>query len=166
MYKYITPILLIASTIIYSSAAGQSDLPIKDGKIFYEIVDSVQGSATDLYNKSKLWFVEAFKSANAVIQLDDKENSTIIGKGYFSFTHNLQPYEVWFTAKINVKDNRYRAQLYGVNVRAGSTRVELAGEWFIERKARGKEREKMANGFEDIIEHLKKFMAKKSDNDF
>lgn len=157
-------LLILLMTPIFSYC---QELPTKDGKILYEIVDStVKGTGGEIYDRAKVWFVEAFKSANAVIQLDDKENSTIIGKGYFSFTHNLQPYEVWFTAKINVKDNRYRAQLYSVNVRAGSTRVEVAGEWFIEKKSRNKEREKMAKGFEGIIEHLKKFMAKKADNDF
>lgn len=142
-------------------------LMTKEGKIHYEVVDSsIAGTASEIYDRAKMWFVEAFKSANAVIQLDDKDNMLIIGKGHFDFTHNLQPYEVWFTVKFNVKDGKYRAQFYNVKVEAGSNDWEVPGEWFIEKKARSGERQKMSHGFEDMLSHLKNFMSKKPDNDF
>lgn len=149
------------------AALAQGELSTRDGKIFYEFIDSAAiGSADDLYRKAKLWYVESFKSANAVIQLDEKERHTIIGKGFFSFLHNLQPYEVWFTAKVITKDNKYRAQFYSVSVTAGNNRAEVPGEWFIEKKGRRVEREKIGEGFSALMKSIKKIMSSKEDSDF
>ena len=58
--------------------------PNKDGKINYsEVVNVDSVKKEELYNRAKHWLVETFNSAKDVIQIDDKENGEIVGKGYF-----------------------------------------------------------------------------------
>ena len=50
-----------------------SQVPVKDGKGFYEVIDStVSGSKQELQVKAKMWMAKAFKDAKEVIQLDTK----------------------------------------------------------------------------------------------
>jgi len=79
--------LLIACLIIFPGLAfSQPQIPTKDGKAFYEVIDSLPGiSKGDLYNKSKVWFVNTFNNAKAVLQLDDKEAGIVMGKGVTEF---------------------------------------------------------------------------------
>ena len=90
-------------------------LGAKSGKIEYVRIDSlIKGSKEDLYLRSKSWLVHYFKSANAVIQMDDKETGKIIGKGVFMFPvrggfGNILDYDpVHFTVQINTKENKTR----------------------------------------------------------
>ena len=53
-----------------------------------------------LYHKSKMYIVDLFKSANNVIQNDDKEFGIITCKG----TTSISGYYFHFTLKIRVKD--------------------------------------------------------------
>jgi hypothetical protein len=69
----------------------------------------------NLYLKGKEWFVSSFKSANDVIQLDDKENGMIQGKGCFSYYSNVKYMGqnqgsgyINFTIKLWVKNGRYK----------------------------------------------------------
>lgn len=70
-----------------------------------------------LYSKSKQWLTVYYKSSKDVIQLDDKENGIIIGKGNFVY-HALgmtyASYEGWvnYTFKIQVKDGRLKFEIY------------------------------------------------------
>ena len=74
--------LAVISTI---QQVFSQELPIseKTGKVCYEDVVKVEGvSASDLYVRANEWFAKTFNSANAVIQMQDKEAGKIIGKGY------------------------------------------------------------------------------------
>ncbi len=146
---------------------AQSELPTKDGKVFYEIVDSsVSGSQKELYDRAKLWMVDIFRSANAVIQLDDKDNSILVGKGVYTFTHNMVPFSIRFTIKINTKENKYRAQIYDLLVGWNHTTEPRPIEnWLGKKSAKGWV-EKTDNGIKEIIQSLKGPMSKKTDSDF
>lgn len=97
-----------------------AQLPTKDGEIFYEKVDTITGTKDALYIKAKGWFVNTFKDANKVIQMDDKETGQLMGKGNFpvSYTYLMQPVNAAcnFTVKVDLKDNKYRIQLYNFNL--------------------------------------------------
>lgn len=90
-------------------------LGLKSGKIEYVRIDSlIKGSKEDLYLRSKSWLVHYFKSANAVIQMDDKENGKLMGKGVFMFPVKsvlgitLDHDPIHYTIQINVKENKTR----------------------------------------------------------
>jgi len=84
-------------------------LPInEDGILRVDQVIQMPGlSSLELYNRSKLFFVETFNSANHVIQLDDAENKVIIGKGGSTFK---------FTIKIQARDGRYKYEIYDISI--------------------------------------------------
>jgi hypothetical protein len=53
-----------------------------NGEIIYsEKVDVDSIKSTELYVRAHEWFAKTFKSAQSVIQLDDKEAGKILGKG-------------------------------------------------------------------------------------
>lgn len=85
MTKNLTTLFLLLTISSFGQDQKLLDiLPMKDGKVVYTGI--IQVDSTDkskLYNKVKKWFVEQYKSAKDVIQLDDKENGEVIGKGYF-----------------------------------------------------------------------------------
>lgn len=110
-------ILLLVLSVITIRGYSQ-DLPLKEGKVFYETVDSAAGAKTELYQKAKLWFANAFKDSKNVIQVDDKDNGQLVGKG-----NVFAPVKVmgmpngnycFFTMKIDVKDSKYRIQFYNL----------------------------------------------------
>jgi len=126
MYPKINPmrtfLYLIVSFFVFSDCYSQEKLadsfPFKDGLIVYSDVVQVDSILKDeLYNKAKRWIVDTFNSGKDVLQLDSKENGEIITKGYFSAYWKIssvyvQDVKVWQTLRIQVKDNRFKYELY------------------------------------------------------
>ena len=112
-------ILLPAISIAQSDT---TTLPFKDGKIFYEEIVQVDTSYHKdlIFNSVSQWFAETFKDSKSVIQLSDRENGKIIGKGDYSFfiksTSLLGKMNsnviVGFTLTADTKDSKYRIQIY------------------------------------------------------
>jgi hypothetical protein len=114
IFIFITSIMLFGFTFCASS----QDLPLKDGKVFYEQVDSATATKEQLYQRAKLWFANAFKDSRSVIQLDDKDDGQIVGKGNFDVPYKYGVNTVAqcnFTLKIDVKEAKYRIQVYNIN---------------------------------------------------
>jgi hypothetical protein len=77
-----------------------------------QYVDSV--SAGQLYSRAKLFVAENFRSAKDVMQLDDKESTTLVAKGVMvpiikiPILGNSEYGYVHFAMKIQTKDGKYR----------------------------------------------------------
>lgn len=75
-------------------------------------VDSV--SKEELYRRAKLWVATTYNSAQNVIQLDDKDNYTLVIKAQFPVTASaglmmrLNQGNVKYTLTIQCKDGRYK----------------------------------------------------------
>lgn len=114
--------LILISTLIFNGTYAQDKLlgilPLKDGKVTYTNVVQVDStSKAELYKRAKRWFIETYKSGKDVIQLEDKENGEIVGKGFFKETWTVtfyagQSINVWQTIKIQTKDGRYKYEIY------------------------------------------------------
>jgi hypothetical protein len=108
------------SVITYQSLDKRyvDDLPYDETGIliFTEVVDQT-ASKNDLYLRGKMFFAKAFKSANDVIQLDDKESGTTVGKGLseiYVFNGMMDmKIQLHYTIKIQSKDNRYKYSIDG-----------------------------------------------------
>src|SRR5665647_1743863 len=78
-------ILITLLLIPCFSFAQEVQLPInpKTQKIEYTDLVKVDSTLTsdELYTRARSWFATAFKSANNVIQMEDKSSGIIIGKG-------------------------------------------------------------------------------------
>jgi hypothetical protein len=96
-------------------------IPVVDAVITYSLTDTISGSSKlDLHSGLREWVAKNFKSANAVIQMDDKEAGKIIVKGLhkqfymFRYLGSDVPinYNLNFTIDFTIKEERYRAKLY------------------------------------------------------
>lgn len=111
-------LLLILLLPVFSNAQNliEEIFPMQNGKIIYQAVISVDTTMTanDIYSNAREWIINIFKSSKDVIQLDDKEDNIIIGKGYIDKGHNplVSNPKNWFTIKIEAKDGRYRYSIY------------------------------------------------------
>jgi hypothetical protein len=137
------------------------DVQMKDGKAFYEVIDSlVSGDQTELYSKAKTFIVDLFKDANRVIQVDDKENGELVGKGNFSWG-SLPPYVSDFSLRISCRNNKYRAQVYDFQVYGGTSRMPVNYNGFVEHpKKMGAKTvlKHVDENVKEILENLRKKM--------
>ena len=81
----------------------------------YTDVVSMEGASKEqLYERAELWFVDTFVDANEVLQLKDKENGRIVGKGSFQYVPKSMSGSttvtgpVMFTTKVFAKEGRYK----------------------------------------------------------
>jgi len=110
MKKLLTFILL---TTVVVCSHGQEKLldilPLNDGVVTYTNVIQVdEVKKEELYSRAKKWFATTYKSSKDVIQLDDKENGEIVGKGNFKITYYARDPIVNHTITISVKDGRFK----------------------------------------------------------
>lgn len=90
-----------------------------------EVVKVEGVSQKDLFKAVNLFVVEAYKDASNVIQLNDPETSTIICKGTSAakawkgdiIVGAITQYETMhYTLKIQCKDDRFKIDIYDINV--------------------------------------------------
>jgi len=97
LFLFLLPILI--------TSCFPQPIPVKD----YEKIIEIEGLSKDqLYIKTNEWFVEAFNSAESVIEFQDKEAGKIIGKYVVQITQGLYFYNIKQTISIDVKDNKVR----------------------------------------------------------
>jgi hypothetical protein len=112
--------LFVLMIFVPSITFGQliDDMPKDDnGNLNFNEVITVENVKKDeLYLRSKQFFVDVFKSANDVIQLDDKEAGVVVGKGfndiYIKVMGISTPIQMWYTIKIQSKEGRYKYEIY------------------------------------------------------
>lgn len=105
-------IIAIISPILSYTQSKSPDT----GLITYSGVVQAQGSDNELYDKAKNWFVNAYRDASAVIQIDSEEDATIVGKGVsliMFFGHNRH---VYHTIKIQSREGRYKYTIDHITV--------------------------------------------------
>lgn len=102
--------------------------------IVFQRIDSIDKSKDLLFSMTKEWFVNTFKSGKAVIELEDKEKGTIIGKGYseYNVTKYNIPIQYHYTVKAEMKDNKVRLTIYDIYTKgSGLNGIEKPAEfWF------------------------------------
>lgn len=157
--------------LITVNSKGQQQLPMKDGKVFYEETDTMPNtSKTDLYNKSRIWFVNTFNSAKAVLQMDDKEAGIVMGKGITTYDAGnvltgTMNNSINYTININIKDNKCRIQVYDIFV--SNQNASYTPEYCLKYpKMNKKKLEKIDDSVRDLIASFKASISKKSGDSF
>ena len=98
-----------------SNALYKYEFPIdeKTGLITFEEVIKTPGKdKNQLYAIYREWYVNFFRSADDVLQMDDKENGVLIGKGFQDITFkvigmNLTE-KLYYKVKFILKDGRFK----------------------------------------------------------
>lgn len=96
-------------------------LPVNNGILRYEDVIEAPGlSSNQLYQNAKLWFLNTFKSSKDVITFEDPQLGIISGNGLFTiysdFLNSTIDRNVYFTVKIEVKENKFRYTISDLTV--------------------------------------------------
>ena len=74
-------------------------------------IDTVK--ADELYARARGWFSQSFNNSNNVLQIQDKTTGELMGKGLINYhaedgKTNSAFGNIYFTAKVFVKDGRYK----------------------------------------------------------
>jgi hypothetical protein len=173
--KSVVPIfiLIISAFTMHAQQKLMNILPVKESKVNYSEVITVDSASKDvLYNRAKRWYVDVYNSAQNVIQLDDKENGEIVGKGNFDVYWNMgalvgtEKVAIYHKLSIFLKDGRYKyeiadlivhIQLHEYPIEAYSKNGKTAGRLY----------QATDDKIQHIIESLKKAMqGDKEKNDW
>lgn len=97
---------------LVANAQAKDEKQVETLSQVQQVVEIPNISKDKIYSNSKQWVAINFKSANDVIQMDDKESGVLIGKGNFKYPCKSCWLEskdlIKFTIKIEVKDNKSR----------------------------------------------------------
>jgi len=112
--------MLLCFVVISFSLLGSSNVCCEEiEKLTFSEVVNVDGvSAEDLYMRARAWFVESFTDSKNVIELDDKKEGIIVGKGTTAYEPNVFASSgctrgrIVFTVKVMVKDGRYKYEFF------------------------------------------------------
>ncbi|WP_394260791.1 DUF4468 domain-containing protein [Moraxella boevrei] len=106
---------------LVANAQAKDEKQVETLSQVQQVVEIPNISKDKIYSNSKQWVAINFKSANDVIQMDDKESGVLIGKGNFNYPckgWSCLGYDgdlVTFTVKIEVKDNKSRITFSDIN---------------------------------------------------
>lgn len=113
MQKLKACLLLFLSLTTLASCAQWAippESPIEERSL--QKVHEIKLSKNEIYDRALEWMAQTFVDSKAVIELKDKENGKIIGKGMSSFNVDsgliLVPIPCRFTLILEAKDNKYR----------------------------------------------------------
>lgn len=112
IYQTVFVCLFIGMFSAYSQDKLYDVMPLKEGKIIYEGVVSVDSTKqSELQRAAKKWFIDTYKSSKDVIGLDEPDE--IMGKGVIKTTHQagfmtMYQIDVQHTVDLQFKDGKYR----------------------------------------------------------
>lgn len=111
-------ILILSLALLLSAATKAQTFPLDSTtqKVDYQTVVHVDSVSKDeLFTRAREWFALAFKDSKEVIQMDDRANGKLIGKGttkgYFKVLLMDYPFRTRFTLSVICKDSRYRYEM-------------------------------------------------------
>jgi len=177
MMNKIILILFIFFSSNNANAQLHDKFPFNEkGEIVYSEVVNIKGAdKTDLYRKAKIFFVDDMLSTGNIVQLDDKENGIIIGKGFLTIPIQNKklslPVNLHFTIKVEVKDDRYRYEIYSLRYETKATSFTAEELFAKEKSAEYKKAKKNARDIADqyldrtitvvdnIVATLKEYMS-------
>jgi hypothetical protein len=109
--KKITILLILL--FLFIGCAGMQQ--ITETERTFERIVSVSGhKSSEIYDSTKIWIAENFKSAKSVIEYDNKDAGTIIGNGAINYPCKglecvaKSDWKVLFTMRVDTKDDKFR----------------------------------------------------------
>lgn len=142
-------ILIILLTVLPSVLFGQKEeinvelplykmeLPINEetGLISFVYVVQVNDLSKDeLYSRAREWFTVKYNSADAVLQMEEKENGLLIGYAFTDMTimeAGLGDIEkMYYTIKIYTKDGRYKCVITDIRFQSYESEYDLYPDVF------------------------------------
>lgn len=101
-------------------------------------INNVPGvTKAELYARAREWFAVTFSTANKVLQMDDKENGKLVGRGSLTSTYTMKiglgmtmpsSYIIDYTINITIKDFKYRIIITDFQLKNTSSNIESSIE--------------------------------------
>lgn len=100
---------------------------------FAEVIEAAGVPRDELYARAKVWFVAAFIDSKQILEVEDKAEGLLIGKGSIPYEPKMlrqMPLQgqIVFTLKVAVKDGRFRYELSNFTHRGSETFVPGLGQ--------------------------------------
>jgi len=136
--------VLFTSVSIFASA---QNLPVdpETKKITYtEVVETPGIKQNDLYSRAQTWFAKTYGSSKSVLEIQDKENGKLMGKGITEVSFKNPPMGtryggiVRYTISVLVKDGKYKYSISDLFHEGGTdTQITACGALENEKKPKG-----------------------------
>lgn len=133
-------ILLMLVMALSTSAVAQDSLVWdNNGSLIFTDVVEVEGvDASELYTRARQWFGEIYRSANNVLQMDDREGGVLLGKAINSFvvTNMGMNFEIKLHYSISVflKDGRYKYEIKDMYYSGNTGGKDKLTDWITDEK--------------------------------
>lgn len=128
--KYILRFILLITVLLHGCAAA---FPLKPEETSYQkIIELPAQSKGHIYEKSRQWIAERFKSAKSVIEYENKEEGVIIANNSMtrpeSVVHISGGSIITYTMKEEIKDNKARLTFNNFEALVPTTHNALTGQ--------------------------------------
>jgi hypothetical protein len=100
-------IIIIIAGLILASCVTYKITPVEERQV--QKIHEINLSKDKIYDASLEWMARTFNDSKAVIEIKDKENGKIVGKGVTDSIDTMNnPLQCVYTMVIEIKDNKYR----------------------------------------------------------
>ncbi|MGQ0828636.1 MAG: DUF4468 domain-containing protein [Bacteroidota bacterium] len=169
MKKILLAAIFTTSELCYAQQKINIPIDSISSNAFYTEIIRVDSLTKDeLYIKGREWMANTFKSANDVIQMDDKSAGLIIGKGLSYITMNDKAAGlINYTIALYFKDGRYKYEIKNImheipgSVSSGGDighEYPACGKWGLFQKQWDAIRKSSDTKINSLITNLKKYM--------
>ncbi len=114
------------------SAVSSNAKPLEYEKVF-QVDNAITND--ELFNRARSWFVDTYKDASKVLQVEDKESGELVGAAILTHSYGvlLTPMKMTIDYRISVriKEGRYKVRVYNLynsKVKEGKMIVDGIGE--------------------------------------
>ncbi len=94
---------------------SQEETPYRiDGNniVVSKVIDDIDANSDEIYIRAKSYFARAYVNSNAVLQTDNRETGTIIGKGLYmdlaSYNLGVWRFKAYHFLRVDIKDGKAR----------------------------------------------------------
>lgn len=143
--KHNINILLLLAMIMLAGCAGLA--PVDKSQLTFDRIVEAPGMTKDqIYDGTRMWIAENFRSAKAVLEYENKEAGTLIGNGSMQYPCAgldclaKNDWVTHFTMRVDIKDGKFKVSfsnlritwpakyVYGSAQQAGDIQVNTQGD--------------------------------------
>lgn len=120
-------LFILLPFVTNSQEPADSIFPLKDGKIHYEKIFTIDSASKDqLFTKMKTWATTAFVSQKDVLQSEDKEAGILIYKSFIAETmvfpsvmgvKSTTDWQYWYLLQFFFKDGKMKVVIDNIELR-------------------------------------------------
>lgn len=121
IYRALVFIALFSGMTLAESATPQEladiNAPVE------QVFDAPGYSKDQLFNASRIWIAQNFRSGKAVVEYESKEEGTIVGNGTIAYPckggfdcMSKPDWRVRFTMRVDIKDGKFRLTFSNMNL--------------------------------------------------